>query len=238
MKRYAQAGIAIVIAFGACAVFTCSATAATIPWTVRGVESNGTAILDVADANKLLGGQIPASTDVTGHFNVLNFNEPDNVVGGLFPNDSPFPGTSVGHEKNFAVNATAYVQIPKAGNYTFGVSSDDGFALTVGSNTMSYPGLRSPGQSYATFDFNKAGAYGVNLVYFQHTVNAEMELFASPGKYTRYGQSGSNFRLVGDTAHGGLALVHSVGTPIPEPSALGLLLPITLGLLGRRRRAL
>jgi hypothetical protein len=238
MKAYSNSGVALLLALGALAGITSSVSAAPIPWTVRGVESAGTAILDVADAEKLLSGQIQSSTDVTGHFDVINFNEPSNVVGGLFPNSVPFPGTSTGHEKNFAEDVTGNIEIPKAGDYSFGVSSDDGFSLTVGSHTMSYPGLRSPAESYSTFDFTKAGAYAVNLVYFQHTVNAELELFASPGKYTKYGQTGSNFRLIGDTAHGGLALANpGVGSPVPEPSAFMLLIPLSAALLVRRRRA-
>jgi hypothetical protein len=238
MKMHSNAVYAMFVALvGLPASF---ASAAQIPWTVRGVESSGTGILDIANAEQLLDGQIKSATDVTtNNFDVINFNLPDDKVGGLFPNPAAFPGTSIGHEQNFAEQVTGTIQIPKAGYYTFGVNSDDGFSLTVGSNSMSYPGMRSPAQSYSTFDFAKAGAYSVNLVYFQHTINAELELFASPGKYTAYGQSGSNFRLVGDTAHGGLSLVTpSTGSGnVPEPSAAVLLAPFIFGLLRRPRRS-
>ena len=157
-------------------------------------------------------------------FSVINFNEPKNPVGGLFSGDSAFPGIAVGHEKDFAAEITGTVNIPSAGKYTFGVSSDDGFSLKVGSFATSFPGVRSPGESYATFVFPNAGNYAVDLVYFQHTVNAELEFFASPGKFSAIGQKGSNFQLVGDSANGGLSLVpNGVGTPVPEPSGLLLL---------------
>ena len=106
MHRYRTSGLALFIALGALAACTAPAFAAPIEWTVRGVSSDGTPLLTVSDANKLLSGQIPSKTDKTGQYNVVNFNEPDRIAGGLFPNDSAFPGITVGHETEFAAEAT------------------------------------------------------------------------------------------------------------------------------------
>ena len=235
MQRYRTSRIAMFAALGTLAALAAPAPAAPISFTVRGVSSASTPLLSVTDADQLLNGQIASKTDGTASIGMINFNEPDNHVGGLFPNDSAFPGTSPGHENNFAAEVTGHINIPTAGNYTFGVSSDDGFALQVGSFSAEHPGLRRPGETYATFDFAKAGTYAVDLVYFEHNANAELELFASPGKYTVYGEKGSNFQLVGDTTHGGLAVASGVSTPLPEPSGIVLMAPLAVGLLLRRR---
>jgi hypothetical protein len=190
----------------------------------------------VADAEELLDGKLTSVTDVTATYAVINFNEPNNVVGNLFPNTVGFPGIPLGGESNFAVEAKGVVNIPTAGAYTFGVSSDDGFSLSIGSFSMAFPGLRSPGQTYSTFLFPTAGKYPVDLVYFQHTINAELELFASPGSFTTYGQKGSNFQLVGNTADGGLALASPSVGAMPEPSGLAMMAPLMLALLVRPRR--
>lgn len=237
MERFGISRIAIFIALGAFMVLAVSAPAAPIDWTVRGVSSNGTPILNISDADMLLDGQIPSKTDATAQFSVINFNLPDDPVAQLFPGFSAFPGTSAGNEKDFAEQATGVVRIPAAGAYTFGVSSDDGFSLQVGTFNIAFPGRRAPGETYGTFNFIQPGNYPVNLVYFQHTVNAELELFASPGKYTLYGQAGSDFQLVGSAAVGALDLATSnVGSPVPEPSGIALLAPLALGLLWRPRR--
>jgi hypothetical protein len=226
----------MILSLGAWAAFAAPAQAGPIDFTVRAVSSDGTPILSIVDADKLLLGQIPSATDATAQTGVVNFNEPDNPVGGHFGGDSPFPGIAIGHEKNFAAEITGFVSIPKAGDYTFGVSSDDGFALQIGTFSMAHPGLRSPGSTYSTFNFSNAGSYAVDLVFFQHDVNAELELFASPGRFTAIGQTGSNFQLVGDSASGGLTAAEGVSTPLPEPSGILLLAPLMMGLLLGRRR--
>ena len=52
--------------------------------------------------------------------------------------DRPFPGLNISGDVNdFVIKASATITIPAAGNWTFGVNSDDGFSLTIGSTTMS-----------------------------------------------------------------------------------------------------
>ena len=49
---------------------------------------------------------------------------------GEFGNDRPFPGTTTNVDvDNFVILVTGKVMIPQTGNWTFGVSSDDGFGL-------------------------------------------------------------------------------------------------------------
>src|SRR5207249_105575 len=128
-------------------------------------------------------------------------------TGGLahYGSDRTFPGLTLGADKdNFVVEATATITIPAAGNWTFGVNSDDGFILTIGSQSMSYPNPRGPADTLQTFSFPAAGNYSLDLVFYECGGGAEVELFAAQGSFTAW--NSTNFRLVGDTANGGLAV--------------------------------
>ncbi len=126
-----------------------------------------------------------------------------------YGSDSTFPGLTMGVDQgNFVVKATATIAIPAAGNWTFGVNSDDGFILTIGGTSMSFPNPRGPGDTLQTFNFPAAGTYSLDLVYYECGGGAEVELFAAQGSYTSW--NATNFRLVGDTANGGLAVTAPV----------------------------
>ncbi|MCX5672249.1 MAG: chitobiase/beta-hexosaminidase C-terminal domain-containing protein [Planctomycetota bacterium] len=121
--------------------------------------------------------------------------------------------------ENIVSEATGWIVVPSAGLYTFGVSSDDGFGLTItgatttwvtnastpaGSNVLDYQASRGPGDTWGTFNFPAAGRYPVRFVWFQGTGGAEVELFAAPGDYRAFNYT--DYKLVGDTANGGLAV--------------------------------
>ena len=70
-------------------------------------------------------------------------------IGANYANDVTFPGFSIGSDvDNFVLETTGIVTIPAAGNWTFGVNSDDGFSLEVGSFKMAYPAPRGPGDEF------------------------------------------------------------------------------------------
>ncbi len=124
--------------------------------------------------------------------------------GEFLSSDRPFPGMPNGTDYDvFVVQATGRVHIPSAGDWTFGVNSDDGFSCTVNGQTFAYDGLRGPGDSFGTINFAAAGDYDLSLVYFENGGGADLELFAATGQKTTFD---SSFRLVGDTASGGLAV--------------------------------
>ena len=56
-------------------------------------------------------------------------------------NETDFPG-AIGAEDDFVVRATGIVTIPTAGDWTFGVNSDDGFRMDIGANRVEFPGTR------------------------------------------------------------------------------------------------
>jgi len=114
--------------------------------------------------------------------------------------ESPYPGMT-GDMDDFVTKATAVVMIPTSGDWTFGVNSDDGFRLDVGSHRIEYPGTRGPGDTLGTFTLT-AGQYDVTLVVYERGGGAEMEFFAAQGSYAAFDPAA--FRLVGDVANGGL----------------------------------
>ncbi|MBN1360483.1 MAG: lamin tail domain-containing protein [Sedimentisphaerales bacterium] len=134
--------------------------------------------------------------------NYFNTGSPGN-----FDGDRPFPGTQLNADvEDFVILATAKVIIPTAGEWTFGVNSDDGFGLTLtgprGSYSMSYANPRSPGDTLSTFNIVEAGQYDLRLVFYERGGGSELELFAARGRFSSF--SPMSFRLVGDVAGGGL----------------------------------
>jgi hypothetical protein len=126
-----------------------------------------------------------------------------------YDNDRTFPGLTIGVDQdNFALEATATITIPAPGNWTFGVSSDDGFSLTIGSFRMSYPDPRAPDDSFQTFNFPAAGDYPLRLVFYECGGGSEVELYAAQGSYSSF--NGTAFHLVGDVANSGLAVTAPV----------------------------
>jgi hypothetical protein len=122
-----------------------------------------------------------------------------------YANDRTFPGFTIGADQdNFVIEATATVTIPAAGNWTFGVNSDDGFSLTIGNFSMAFPNPRGPEDTLQTFNFAAAGDYPLRLVFYECGGGSEVELYAGQGSFTAWNPT--NFRLVGDSAAGGLAV--------------------------------
>ena len=138
-----------------------------------------------------------------------------------YNNGRNLPGVSppYNYTANLVMEATGWITVPQAGLYTFGVNSDDGFGLTItgatttwtqdsttpaGSSIMDYQGSRGAGDTFATYSFPTAGQYPVRLVWFQGTSGAEVEVFGTPGSYRAFNYT--DYKLVGDTANGGLAM--------------------------------
>ncbi|MHC4864699.1 MAG: lamin tail domain-containing protein [Planctomycetota bacterium] len=132
---------------------------------------------------------------------VINYN--NTYCPGHFGYDNPVAGGS-GDLDDYVIEATGIVQIPSTGNWTFGVHSDAGFSLELtgpGSFYMDYPALRGPGDSFGVFNVTTPGAYNLRLVFFERGGWSGVELFAAQGSHSLFN---SNFRLIGDTANGGL----------------------------------
>ncbi len=147
------------------------------------------------------------------------------------------PGTTMGTETdNFAVTATGTLVVPAAGTYTFGVSSDNGFSLTISGATFSswtnatnttgaslqFDGGRGVGDTLGVVAFAAAGNYPVSLLWFQGGGGAACQLFAAQGSYTAFTTS-PPWELVGDVTDGGLAM----GGSIPAAWRTAAVTPLT-----------
>ena len=90
--------------------------------------------------------------------------------------------------------------VPGAGDWTFGVNSDDGFRLTIvgatftsqtnataiTGNTLEYDGGRGPADTFGVITGLAPGEYDLRLAYWEGGGGNEVELFAAPGSYTSW----------------------------------------------------
>jgi len=169
---------------------------------------NYKASVDVVDLNTAL--QVVSNPAMQSYVNSANapvINYLNSAGSGHYVGDVNYPGFTSSQD-DFVIEATGFVTIPSAGQWSFGVNSDDGFSLEldngVDSFSMSYPGLRGTSDTIATFTFTQAGPCALRLVQFEHLQGASGELFAAQGAYGAF--SAGAFDLVGDTANGGLAV--------------------------------
>ncbi len=186
----------------------------TIPgFAVRNFKATGQ-VSDLATAENVIANASQHSSVWTENRATINYVNTGS--GSHYGGDVTFPGLVINQDtEDFVLEATATVTIPAAGNWTFGVNSDDGFKLTVGTFTTSYGPPRAPADTLATFNFPQAGDYPLRLVFYERGGGSEVELFAAQGSFTSWN---SAFDLVGDEAQGGLA-VRSV--PVSGGSVAG-----------------
>ena len=115
-----------------------------------------------------------------------------------------FPGVS---GDNFVVVVTGAVYVPRAGQWTFAVGSDDGFVCSVSrlgeTFSFEYRGGRGYSVSTGTFNLPEAGVYDVKLVYFENGGGASFDFSAAEGAKEF---STGDFHLVGSAASG---LIHA-----------------------------
>ncbi|MBI4600958.1 MAG: chitobiase/beta-hexosaminidase C-terminal domain-containing protein, partial [Planctomycetes bacterium] len=127
---------------------------------------------------------------------------------GNYTRDNPFPGVGFTDVDDYVVHVVGTVLVPQAGSWSFGVSSDDGFGMTLrrGAQTysMSYPAPRGPADTIQVFTIAQAGPHDLDLLFYERGGGSEVELFAAKGAHPIY--NANDFRLVGDTAAGGLGL--------------------------------
>ena len=161
----------------------------------------------LADAENVLADVGQQESYTTATATTLNYLTTGSA--GRFVGDAAFPGLQTVEDiVHFVIEATGTIVIPPAGDWTFGVNSDDGFRLDLtngaGNYSMSFDAARGPDDTLRTFHILQPGDYGLRLVYFQRTGGAELELFAAQGSHSAFAPG--VFQLVGDVAHGGLAV--------------------------------
>ena len=171
--------------------------------------------------------------DGHGEAYVISFQDPE-LGGGLQDyTRTPYILNQLGiGDDNFAWRAEAWVSIPAAGQWTFGVTSGDDFRLEVGGNTFVGSGnlpnnppqltrsgilgtvlTPAPGGTGDTFYFSAPGMYPLTLTSFESDFFGFIQFFGAQGDQDAFDPD--FFDLVGDVVNGGIAL-----TPCPDDVTL------------------
>ena len=100
------------------------------------------------------------------------------------------------------IRATGTVVIPTAGTWTFGLNSDDGGRIQIdGTDLMVDDSNHGPTDHFGSRVLT-AGSHTFEIIMWEGYGGDEAEFFAAFGTFTSWG---AQFKLVGDTANGGLA---------------------------------
>jgi hypothetical protein len=217
MDRHLRGRARRLAAASLCVLLAGSARAATGGFAATQDVSGGPAIYNLARADDLHGGSIPSSRSATGDYSVVNFKAPDESTRVHFGDTSPFLVAEPPHDHNFAMHITGEVEIPSAGEWSFGVKSNGGFLLQIGDKSMERKASSGDATKISPMNFEEAGTYSVDLTYFEHARRASLELFASEGKFHRFHARGADFELVGDTVDGGLGVADALDPGAGDP---------------------
>lgn len=182
----------------------------------------------LSQADALIAGTGLVSSS-SGLYDTINFSDSaDYYSQGLFGGDTPFPNLAAGSD-SFAVRVTGLINVLTAGDYSFGINSDDGFRLKVnGNNVLQADGYFVTTTFWASPLNLAAGSHAIEIVYFEGWGGASLEFFTQ--------QADGSLRLVGDTANGGLGTA-ATPTAVPTPALLPGLLGLGLGVLRKRKAA-
>jgi hypothetical protein len=222
MMRSVRERVRLLAAAAGCALLAGSVRASTPGFTVTEEVSSGPAISSMARAGELHEGFIESSSTATGRYSVVNFKAPDESNRMHFADPAEFPVAEPRHDHNFTMRITGEIEIPKAGEYSFGVKSNGGFNVQVGEDSMHRNAASGSSTRIEPMRFASAGTYAVDLTYYENAPRASLELFASDGKFHRFHARGADFQLVGDSADGGLSFAPAVDS---VPTATGAVAP-------------
>jgi hypothetical protein len=153
----------------------------------------------------------------------INFGKTaDPGLGGLIPDDLPLPAEQQGlAESDFVIVARAKVVIPRAGDWTIGVHSDEGFGLRfIGAPFESVSGAGQRDDNFPEFmvaqnnigDSNSrgilrnvaAGTYEIEFISWERVGAAYYEIYAAEGAFADDAET-DQWQLIG--APGGLEIV-------------------------------
>ena len=167
---------------------------------VRVVNGGSVPNIDIAE-------QILASGSLVGNgrglYSVVNFG------GGSFSGGVSYPSGT--NSDNFAFEANGLLHVPTAGSYVLGINSDDGFRLRVGTDLQAvsqYYGGTGDSNTRVVVTFDQAGLVPYKLTHFENGGGQFIEFYARPGTDTSFTTgSPGDYRLIGDTANGGLQTI-------------------------------
>jgi hypothetical protein len=185
-------------------------------WNIRHIFGAGT-ITDFATSFAAItnvGKADFAGVSVDGNTQVINYP----AGGGFFGNGLPYPDEVTGDGawtgEDFVQFSVGHIEIPEAGEYTFGVHSDDGFAFRIrggeaikvsGNGSLDpvdpeavlHPANTGDSNTRAVFKLKK-GVYRVEFFWWERGGGDNGEFYAAKGNWTNDADT-SNWMLVGDT---------------------------------------
>ncbi|MEI7908721.1 MAG: lamin tail domain-containing protein [Verrucomicrobiota bacterium] len=177
-------------------------------WALKTYFANQT-IPSLTQAEAVISTPSLQSSMVPANHPVVNFN--DSSSAGNYGAENPPPALAGGNHDHFVVEAigTISVTAAMAGVWSFCITSDDGCSLQIrpkGTTTyttvLSYAGLRGMSDSVGKFTLS-TGQYELRAVIFENEGGAGGEVSAFKGTNTAWS---TGFKLIGDTANGGLAV--------------------------------
>ena len=134
-------------------------------------------------------------------FEVINFQNASDPSPLHFAGAVPAPQPATAAHQQVAMHITALVDVPSAGSWSFGVFGNQSFHLATNSQSFSGRGARM-----VPLTFSQAGDYALDLTTLGSAASPRLELFATEGRFRHFASNGASWRLVGDSADGGLAL--------------------------------
>jgi hypothetical protein len=164
-------------------------------------------IPSLAQAEAVISTPSLQSNVVSVNHPVVNFN--NSASPGHYTTENPPPALNSGDQEHYVVESTGTITVPTTGVWTFCVSSDDGCSLQIrpigGSYTtvLSFTGLRGMGDTIGTYSFPTAGDYEIRAIVFENEGGSGGEVSA---RFGSVGTWDATFKLIGDTANGGLAV--------------------------------
>lgn len=141
-------------------------------WQVEAVDGN-TTIDSIADALQWLNnpGNAPRQVALLPTVNIS-----DNGNRGHFSGDTLFD-----YSNDFAVRATRHFSIDTAGDYSFGLNSDDGARIYINGDVLVNDDvLRAPADSIGSL-FLPAGRHTIEVIHFERGGGAALEIWAAGG---------------------------------------------------------
>ena len=159
---------------------TALAEGGSTPFVLPGGEGLSGAIYDTNDyigdlstVDSLINGNSPSALFTSTEVDYRNGNN----IGEFLGDDAASSNADLSASaETFAVKLTGLIYL-EAGTHTFATTSDDGFRLNVGGETVTeFDGNRAPSTSDGTYEVSESGLYPIEIVYWEQGGGQELNV--------------------------------------------------------------